>query len=129
MKEALSPAQPIDVTLDEAGHRAIVTVSEDEQSRAIGRGGQNVRLAAKLTGWNIDIVSAGGSEIAGSDGDTVAVTPAEEVGAMPTESVETITDEAPQVTELPAEEELTELSASDETVADKEEDRDTATDV
>ena len=129
VKEALSPAQPIDVTLDEAGHRAIVTVSEDEQSRAIGRGGQNVRLAAKLTGWNIDIVSAGGSEIAGSDGDTVAVTPAEEVGAMPTESVETITDEAPQVTELPAEEELTELSASDETVADKEEDRDTATDV
>jgi N utilization substance protein A len=37
--------------------RAIVTVSPDQQSLAIGRGGQNVRLAAKLTGWKIDITS------------------------------------------------------------------------
>ena len=63
IKEALSPATPIEVVLDEADHRATVTVSEDEQSLAIGRGGQNVRLAAKLTGWNIDIVSTGGAEI------------------------------------------------------------------
>ncbi len=133
VKEALSPATPIEVVLDEADHRATVTVSEDEQSLAIGRGGQNVRLAAKLTGWNIDIVSTGGSEVAGSDGESVAVVtpeedPAEAAGVMPTESTEVITDEAPQVTELPAEEELTELPASDETVADKEEDRDKAKD-
>ncbi|MEK7515845.1 MAG: transcription termination factor NusA, partial [Patescibacteria group bacterium] len=63
IREALSPATPLDVALDEAGHRATVTVAEDEQSLAIGRGGQNVRLAAKLTGWNIDIVSTGGAEI------------------------------------------------------------------
>ena len=66
VKEALSPATPINIVLDEADHRATVTVAEDEQSLAIGRGGQNVRLAAKLTGWNIDIVSAGGTEIAGA---------------------------------------------------------------
>lgn len=102
IKEALSPATPIEVVLDEADHRATVTVSEDEQSLAIGRGGQNVRLAAKLTGWNIDIVSVGGAEI--------------------------ITEETPQKTILPAEEELTPLPASDETVADAEEDRDKAKD-
>jgi N utilization substance protein A len=143
VKEALSPANPVDVVLDEVNHRATVTVLEDEQSLAIGRGGQNVRLAAKLTGWNIDIVSAG-VEVAGSDGESVAVTssanaieedlsretgPAEEAGVMPTESEEIITEDAPQVSELPAEEELTELPADDQTVADAEEDRDTTKDI
>ena len=113
IKEALSPATPIEVVLDEAGHRATVTVSEDEQSLAIGRGGQNVRLAAKLTGWNIDIVSAGGTEVASTTS---------------TESIELVTDEAPQETILPAEEELSVLPASDETVADASEDRDKAKD-
>jgi len=133
VKEALSPATPIEVVLDEPDHRATVTVAEDEQSLAIGRGGQNVRLAAKLTGWNIDIISTGGSEVAESDGETVAMAPVEEdpadvAGVMPTESVELVTDEAPQVTELSAEEETSILPASDETVADKEEDRDKAKD-
>ena len=133
VKEALSPATPIEVVLDEADHRATVTVAEDEQSLAIGRGGQNVRLAAKLTGWNIDIVSAGGNEIAESDGETVAMapaetTPAEEAGVMPTEASEIITDDTPEITELSAEEESVVLPASDETVADKEEDRDKAKD-
>jgi len=133
VREALSPATPLSVELNDEEHRAVVTVAEDEQSLAIGRGGQNVRLAAKLTGWNIDIVSAGGGEVALSDGATVTVVPAEETpateaGVMPTESIEVVTDEAPQETALPAEEELTPLPASDETVADKEEDRDKATD-
>lgn len=133
IKEALSPATPIEVVLDEENHRATVTVSEDEQSLAIGRGGQNVRLAAKLTGWNIDIVSTGGSEIAESDGETVAVAaadedPAEAAGVMPTESIEIIENATPEITELPAEEELTDLPASDETAADATEDRDKAKD-
>lgn len=133
VKEALSPATPTEVVLNDDDHRATVTVSEDEQSLAIGRGGQNVRLAAKLTGWNIDIVSAGGDEVAESDGETVAVIPSDErpseaAGIMPTESAELIIDEAPQVTELSAEEELVSLPASDETVADAEEDRDKAKD-
>jgi N utilization substance protein A len=128
VKEALSPATPLEVVLDEADHRATVTVAEDEQSLAIGRGGQNVRLAAKLTGWNIDIVSAGGTEIVESDGKTTAVTPAEAAGVMPTESAEIITDNTPETNALPAEEELTQLPAADETAADAEEDRDKAKD-
>ena len=73
VKEALSPAALLEVELDEDEHRATVTVAEDQQSLAIGRGGQNVRLAAKLTGWNIDIVSMGGEEVAESDGENVEV--------------------------------------------------------
>jgi transcription termination/antitermination protein NusA len=57
IEESLSPAEIITIELNDAEHRAIVTVSEDEQSLAIGKGGQNVRLAAKLTGWKIDIKS------------------------------------------------------------------------
>ena len=63
IKESLSPATVVEVLLDEEGHRATVTVTEDQQSLAIGRGGQNVRLAAKLTGWNIDINSIGGKSV------------------------------------------------------------------
>jgi N utilization substance protein A len=62
IEEALSPAEVVSLELDEKEHRAIVTVTEDEQSLAIGKGGQNVRLAAKLTGWKIDIKSIGGIE-------------------------------------------------------------------
>ena len=141
IKEALSPATPVSVEIDEAEHRATVTVTEDEQSLAIGRGGQNVRLAAKLTGWNIDIVSTGGTEIAESDGTDVVIpdqpesvdasdpdAAAKEAGIMPSESEEVVTETPAENNELPAEEELTELPASDETVADKEEDRDKADD-
>jgi len=69
IKEALSPATVLDIELNEADHRATVKVSDDQQSLAIGRGGQNVRLAAKLTGWNIDILSTGGTEVAEVDAD------------------------------------------------------------
>ncbi|MGH7936832.1 MAG: transcription termination factor NusA [Chthoniobacterales bacterium] len=65
--EALSPARIISVDLDEAEHKATIKVAEDQQSLAIGRGGQNVRLAAKLTGWRIDIQSVGGTKIAETD--------------------------------------------------------------
>lgn len=60
IEEALSPARVLGVELDEAEHKATIKVADDQQSLAIGRGGQNVRLAAKLTGWRIDIQSAGG---------------------------------------------------------------------
>ncbi len=68
IEEALSPAEVVSLELDDSSHRAIVTVTEDEQSLAIGKGGQNVRLAAKLTGWKIDIKSNGGEELAEADG-------------------------------------------------------------
>ena len=60
IEDALSPAHVLSVALNEEEHRATVEVSEDQQSLAIGRGGQNVRLAAKLTGWSIDIRPVGG---------------------------------------------------------------------
>src|SRR3989344_5600845 len=66
VKEALKPAQVIGIELHEDENRAVVQVAEDQQSLAIGRGGQNVRLAARLTGWKIDIRSAGGLPVASS---------------------------------------------------------------
>jgi N utilization substance protein A len=72
IKEALSPASVLELTLDEVERRAVVKVSDDQQSLAIGRGGQNVRLAAKLTGWNIDIISSGGTEVAEADSAAVS---------------------------------------------------------
>jgi transcription termination/antitermination protein NusA len=67
IEEALSPAKVIDIEINEEEKSAKVHVSEDQQSLAIGKGGQNVRLAAKLTGWKIDIQSAKGEELATAD--------------------------------------------------------------
>lgn len=53
---ALSPAKILNVTLDDENKEAKVGVFEDQLSLAIGKAGQNVRLAARLTGWKIDIV-------------------------------------------------------------------------
>ncbi|MBC8078430.1 MAG: transcription termination/antitermination protein NusA [Chloroflexales bacterium] len=55
---ALSPAQVVEVHLNEDDHAATVIVPDKQLSLAIGKEGQNVRLAAKLTGWRIDIKSA-----------------------------------------------------------------------
>jgi len=57
---ALSPAQVLAVEIDEKEKKAVATVKEDQLSLAIGKAGQNVRLAAKLTGWKIDIASEQG---------------------------------------------------------------------
>ncbi len=67
VSKSLSPAKVLEVVLDEAEHKASIEVAPDQLSLAIGKGGQNVRLAAKLTGWKIDIK---GTEV-----------PAEEVSA------------------------------------------------
>jgi N utilization substance protein A len=67
IEEALSPARIISVDIDEAEHKASVTVTDDQQSLAIGRGGQNVRLAAKLTGWHIDIHGVRGQNLVEED--------------------------------------------------------------
>ncbi len=88
---ALSPAKAVSIELDEAEKKATVTVTRDEQSLAIGKGGQNVRLAAKLTGWKIDIVS-GGEMVAEAD----------EAGILTAQSTvtdETITEEVEEVLE------------------------------
>ncbi len=58
IRNALSPAEVASVELDENAKRAKVYVNEDQQSIAIGRGGQNVRLASRLTGYELDIETA-----------------------------------------------------------------------
>ena len=55
IKNALSPAEVAKVKIDEPAKRATVFVNEDQQSIAIGRAGQNVRLASRLTGYELDI--------------------------------------------------------------------------
>ncbi len=56
---SLSPAKVTDISIDDNEHKASIEVAEDQLSLAIGKGGQNVRLAAKLTGWRIDIKGNG----------------------------------------------------------------------
>jgi N utilization substance protein A len=55
--KALSPARVREVLVDDTNRQATVIVPDDQQSLAIGREGQNARLAARLTGWRIDIRS------------------------------------------------------------------------
>ncbi len=81
VEEALKPAEILDIRLDEDQGIATVEVSEDQQSLAIGRGGQNVRLAARLTGWKIDIRSAKSAE-------TAEETDTEAASDKPTETAE-----------------------------------------
>lgn len=57
IREALSPAKPVSVTINEEAKSAYVVVPDTQLSLAIGKEGQNVRLAARLTGWRIDIRS------------------------------------------------------------------------
>jgi len=55
--ESLSPAKVVSVTINEEAKNAFVIVPDNQLSLAIGKAGQNVRLAARLTGWRIDIRS------------------------------------------------------------------------
>lgn len=57
ISEALSPAKAVKVSIDSDGKSALATVPDNQLSLAIGKQGQNVRLAARLTGWRIDIRS------------------------------------------------------------------------
>ena len=87
---SLSPAKVLSIEVDEAEHKATIEVAEDQLSLAIGKGGQNVRLAAKLTGWRIDIKGTGAAE--------------EEVAEAP--EVEEKVEEAPTDTENVEKEEV-----------------------
>jgi N utilization substance protein A len=57
VSRALAPARVGDVRVNEPEKRMLVVVADDQLSLAIGKGGQNARLAARLTGWKIDLVS------------------------------------------------------------------------
>jgi N utilization substance protein A len=67
ISHALSPAKVLDVKLDEANKTAEVSVAPEQFSLAIGRNGQNVRLAAQLTGWKINVVEEGGKQVVSSE--------------------------------------------------------------
>lgn len=81
---ALSPAKILNVQLDEENKEAKVGVLEDQLSLAIGKAGQNVRLAARLTGWKIDINS-----------ESIGSAPAEEVSEAGEEASAATTETAP----------------------------------
>ncbi len=74
---ALSPAKVLNVKLDQNDHLAVVKVPADQLSLAIGKGGQNVRLAAKLTNWKITIAEESGKTVADSEVGEFQAAPAE----------------------------------------------------
>ena len=54
---AMSPAEVLSIVVDETSKSMDIAVAEEQLSQAIGRGGQNVRLASELTGWNLNVMS------------------------------------------------------------------------
>jgi len=72
VSNSISPAKVISIEIDEKEHKATVEVASDQLSLAIGKGGQNVRLAAKLTGWRIDI-KGDDKEVTKTDGEKVEI--------------------------------------------------------
>jgi N utilization substance protein A len=55
---AMSPAEIVSIVVDEDRHAMDIAVADENLSQAIGRGGQNVRLASELTGWTLNVMSA-----------------------------------------------------------------------
>lgn len=108
ISNALSPAKVNRITLNEEEKKAEVEVPEDQLSLAIGRSGQNVRLAAKLTGWNVDI--KGGDE-SGVEAAASVLRPVEDKRDLEEEILKAVgtaeevveSDQAAEVTEAPVE--------------------------
>ncbi|MFM2109355.1 MAG: transcription termination/antitermination protein NusA [Gammaproteobacteria bacterium] len=59
---AMSPAEVISIVVDEESHSMDIAVSEEKLSQAIGRGGQNIRLASQLTGWDLNVMTESDAE-------------------------------------------------------------------
>ncbi len=59
---AMSPAEVVSIVVDEEDHSMDVAVEEEKLSQAIGRGGQNVRLASELSGWELNVMTAEDAE-------------------------------------------------------------------
>ena len=108
--KALSPAQILRVILDGKEEVATVVVPDKQLSLAIGKQGQNVRLAAKLTGWRIDIKSASEAEAEAEAKPLVAAEEEAEVGEELAEEVtpvpEPVLESKPAAEEAKAEEEI-----------------------
>jgi N utilization substance protein A len=92
--EALNPASIEKVGIDEQKKSALVVVADSQLSLAIGKNGQNVRLAAKLTGWKIDIISSTEYEKEKLERDQeIKAALAEETANIATEEEETVGEE------------------------------------
>lgn len=89
---SLSPAKILNVQLNQEEQTAQVGVLEDQLSLAIGKSGQNVRLAARLTGWKIDIASEGGN-VPATEEEVTEAPPEEVVEPLEAPSQEASTDE------------------------------------
>jgi N utilization substance protein A len=59
---AMSPADVISIVVDEEAHSMDIAVAEDKLSQAIGRGGQNIRLASELSGWELNVMTESAAE-------------------------------------------------------------------
>ena len=99
--DALSPAKVRGVIVNSEERQATVEVMPDQLSLAIGRGGQNVRLAAKLTGFRIDIKTVGGEEFPSAETEVIPDETPEEAVA---EFIASEAGLAPSVEVDPAEE-------------------------
>ena len=114
LSSALSPAQVLKVELDEVNKAARIVVHDRQLSLAIGREGQNVRLAAKLTGWKIDLMGLtefeGGEESPSAE-KAEAQEPMVEAAA-PEPAPETVEAPRAEATEVPAE--VSEEAAAEE---------------
>ena len=122
---ALSPAKVANVDLKEDGDEksATVNVAEDQLSLAIGRGGQNVRLASKLTDWKIDIIG-GASATSEESGDdkkepTSDEAPADKKVEDEVKEKEEKVEEEKTDKDAKSDDKVEEESTSDETPADK----------
>ncbi len=117
---ALSPAKVISIKLNDEEKSAVAEVQDDQLSLAIGKAGQNVRLAAKLTGWKIDLVGENGEkptaptdgEVTADSDETAAVTeatapetaeanPHEDIPSAPEAEHEPLADSTPAPDEQP----------------------------
>jgi transcription termination/antitermination protein NusA len=83
ISNALSPAKIISITTNEEEKKATVVVAAEQLSLAIGKGGQNARLAARLTGWRIDIVESDSDGKKNNEEKTEDKEPATEVAIEP----------------------------------------------